>query len=101
MTPSATFTAMLELLSDESKWTQGAFARDADRRAVRSYNPTAICWCLSGALNKTGSAEGTWDFLRKAVGGFPTDFNDAPDRTFPEIRAAIERARDLALKEGK
>jgi hypothetical protein len=42
-----------ELLSDESKWTQGAVARDKYGMEIESVDsPDACCWCLGGALIK-------------------------------------------------
>ena len=34
----------------EQGWCQKAFALDAQRRSVASRNPSAVCWCFSGAL---------------------------------------------------
>ena len=41
-----------ELLADESKWCQGAFARDAHAEVRASWHREANCWCLLGAVNK-------------------------------------------------
>jgi hypothetical protein len=38
-----------QLLSDPTKWTQGALARDATGKTVDSYDPTACQWCVYGA----------------------------------------------------
>lgn len=38
-----------ELLNDESKWTQGAYARDAQGRATTTFAQSATCFCLIGA----------------------------------------------------
>lgn len=40
-----------QLLSDESKWTKGAFARDASGEETASAGENAVCWCAWGALN--------------------------------------------------
>ena len=39
-----------ELLSDESKWTIGYYARDNKGRQVYSGSIEAVCWCAEGAL---------------------------------------------------
>jgi hypothetical protein len=55
-----------ELLSDESKWTQDANARDKNGVDVPVYSPKACCWCLQGAMDKCyGFWNGPWDLLRK------------------------------------
>lgn len=41
-----------ELFTDSSKWTQGAMARTAQREAVRSTDPNAVCWCFYGGYRK-------------------------------------------------
>jgi hypothetical protein len=40
----------LALIQDESRWTQEAYARDAQGRRVRPYDPAATCWCIEGAV---------------------------------------------------
>jgi len=42
----------LELLSDESKWCNGYFAKDKNGNKVSSKDPSACCWCLLGAVRK-------------------------------------------------
>lgn len=41
-----------ELFSDESKWTQGADARNALGEKVMAEAEDAVCWCLFGAVQK-------------------------------------------------
>jgi hypothetical protein len=41
-----------ELLDSPAKWTQRSFARDFHGNPTSSGDPTAVCWCLSGAINK-------------------------------------------------
>lgn len=40
-----------ELLTDESKWTRGAYARDSMGHHISSTDPDAKCWCLQGAID--------------------------------------------------
>lgn len=44
--------AVKNLLSDETKWTQGHMAEDKHGESVASDDENAVCWCLSGALQK-------------------------------------------------
>jgi len=39
-----------ELLSDVSKWTQGAVARDASGNSCWEDDEEAVCWCFMGAI---------------------------------------------------
>jgi hypothetical protein len=43
---------VLELLSSEDKWTQGAFARNKDGVRTDYYAEKAVSWCLIGAIHK-------------------------------------------------
>ena len=39
-----------ELFSKPENWTHRAYARNASGKAVLSWDPEAVCWCLSGAI---------------------------------------------------
>ena len=89
-----------ELLTDENKWCQQAFAMDKYGDAVSSRDVDACKWCLSGALMKCYSIEAPVDQteymlhhrkLMEVVGDL-IDWNDAPERTFAEVREAILKA---------
>jgi hypothetical protein len=47
-----TQTPVLDLLRDPTHWTQRAYAKDADGNCVTSDDPSAVCWCIYGAINK-------------------------------------------------
>jgi len=40
-----------ELLSSPESWTQGTFARDQDGKSVYPDDPSAMSWCLLGAIS--------------------------------------------------
>ena len=44
-----------ELLNKPEHWTQNASARDNFGKHVDSRSPSAVCWCLSGAISKITS----------------------------------------------
>ena len=50
MTPLETLKAARQLITDPAKWTQGAFARDADGNEVTPNNDLATCYCSFGAI---------------------------------------------------
>lgn len=53
-------TKLRELLSDESKWTQTAFARDRRGRVVPLSSPEACQFCLVGGLDKLDISWDEW-----------------------------------------
>lgn len=48
--PEAILRKAYALIQDESRWCTGANARDASGRRVRPYDPTAVQWCIEGAV---------------------------------------------------
>jgi len=62
----------LELISDDSKWTEGTDARDARRRPCRVEAPEAVRFCAVGALARaafelTGGSFALGDQIETAV----------------------------------
>jgi len=41
-----------ELLSDESKWTKGAYAKDENGRYVSCHSSLAVSFCLIGSIER-------------------------------------------------
>ena len=82
-----------ELLSDESKWTQGVSARDSKGESVGVFDLTATCWCLIGALAYCYSFDGELDILRvtyKELNGQSIgDWNDS--HSFTDVKTLIEK----------
>lgn len=83
-----------ELFTNETKWTQGAFSRTKNGRLSFANNPNAACFCLSGAVFKCYEAKdhGTIEEkIRKEIGTNIVTWNDAPNRTFEEVKALVEK----------
>ena len=83
-----------DLLTDESKWCQEA-------EAMSDFGPTwwgsrcAFSWCLVGAVHKCypnsiDERAEIYVFLKCKLAESPVSWNDAPERTFAEVRALIE-----------
>jgi hypothetical protein len=57
-------------------------------------------FCSSSAIKAAGGNyfddDRPWNFLSDAMGGDYFTFNDSPARTFPEVKAAFEKAIELA-----
>ncbi len=97
------------LISDPSKWTQGASARDINGIPVGSGDDDAVCWCASGAHIKTvgyGHILRSDSALQDAAqllgaAGF-VFFNDHPGRTHDQVMWMFDLAVaiDEVEKEG-
>lgn len=85
-----------DILTDESKWTKGALARDINGFEVDDVrSEKAVKFCLFGAidraLGKTFSDSMAIDYqICKKLGKDSVLWNDAPERTFAEVRGLIE-----------
>lgn len=101
---AAALRAALEGWTEE-QWTKGEYARDKYGGSVSASNPNATCWCSIGrVLLKIQDSDSAIGFLRKAVHERAWEavisWNDAPTRTFSEVRALWLRAAELAEKKG-
>ena len=93
------------LLSDEMKWTRCAFARGWGGQVVE-VSPKAACFCSMGAMLVFRTDDSDSDDAYSAalallkLAAWPArgiaDWNDAPARTFAEVKAAFARAIELA-----
>ena len=85
-----------ELLSDETKWTQGADVRDKLNDPLGSIDdPEACKFCLFGAIYKcyseTKSLTIIIDRVRTRLNDYGiSTWNDHPDRTFQDIQKLIK-----------
>ena len=82
-----------EILSDESKWTKGAMARDSDEYECCETGAIACKWCILGSLfvayplpAERWSAD---DALTKKLGVPIHDWNDDPKTTFQDVRTLL------------
>lgn len=96
MTPHELLVKGRELISDEKRWTKGAFARDGNGHSLNPWNITAVCFCSIGALQRTHSKtdstfHGAMAALDKAMSEDGVIyFNDT--QTHSEVLAAWDRA---------
>jgi len=83
-----------ELFSnDRSRWTKEVCARDINGAEVNFYDDSAVCWCLLGASAKCYGIDFEYDIYNKItakVGCDVSDWNDAPGRTFEEVKDLVE-----------
>ena len=95
-----------QLLSDPSRWTKGAPARNAQLETVGSTSEAAFCFCAIGAIRRTLWVNPGRDTeerreledvasqaLRESIGRPDISrWNDDPARTHEEVLAAFDRA---------
>lgn len=57
------------LLSDENRWTRGKYARNKEGVGVPPESEEAVCWCLTGAIERIGQTpnERTQLFIQLSV----------------------------------
>ena len=100
--------ALDALFSDESKWTQGRWARAANGRTIGPLTPNAVCWCLEGGAVKVANSGASHRYARmcealndatpRSAGNFVI-WNDHALRKFHQVKALIARA--IATEEGR
>lgn len=95
--------AARELLSDEKRWTQGAYARNKAKEDVPEFNPDAICFCMLGSIYRSvgdySRAQTAAQALRNVLPCPIPTFNDDLDRKHSEILAKFDEA--IARLEGQ
>ncbi len=91
MSTLETLKAARALIEDPERWTQGAFARDAEGHSTPPCSPDAVCWCATGALRQV-CPEGLSQevFLALEPTGSPESVND--DEGYAATIAMFDRA---------
>ena len=81
-------------------WCQNASARDTNDCDVHYLSPSAVRFCMSGALAVATANNFEFDKAKNYIGvGFIPYWNDAPERTQADVLAAFDAAVELARKE--
>jgi hypothetical protein len=92
--------AVMALLDTPEKWVKGAFARDVNGDQTPSRGTYAVCWCLTGACIAVTTDISSERHLLHAIGKYTEhrtiSWNDAPERTFEDIHAILNKALTLA-----
>lgn len=101
MTTLGILTAARELLSDEARWTKGAFARDDTGRAYPGPK-WERCWCLAGAIYKIDPDGIDAEHALMDALQIPNirKFNDDATTTHAMILDAFDRAIEKARADG-
>lgn len=85
-----------ELLTDASKWTQKVDARTKKGTPVNYFSAWAVCWCLVGMIYYCYPKNyDSYEVTIKIIQAIGTDnipgWNDAPERTFAEVKALVDQ----------
>lgn len=94
---------MRELLTDNSRWCQNSYARDVEGISVPTLSGEAYSFCLVGALVRCYEGDGEADLIEERLLAVMnqmgvdtelglTEWNDAPGRTFEEVKTVLEQA---------
>jgi hypothetical protein len=90
-----------EVLTSPDRWAQGANARTSDGSNIDPTHIAACCWCLNGAIVVGGYECDLYRNVYLAVAGRHgrtiSEWNDASERTFDDVRSLLDRA----LSEGR
>lgn len=102
--------AVDQKLSDESKWTKGWYAKDKDGMKCWEKSPDAVCHCLIGAIVAVTTVAVKGPAIASDIGSKTIKFlhvlspytnktlhewNDAPERTFQDVKNLIAKALTL------
>lgn len=105
--PSDILSAAADLIEQPGKWQQHAWATNAAGEYVDDTDPDAVCFCASGAINRTAggsfalTAAKAKDAFWDTLGEKPLRFNDAPGRTQAEVVTALRQAAEKARDSGQ
>lgn len=82
-----------EMITEES-WCRESMALDEDGMERCAQSPKAVCWCSLGWLEKTYGLDSVEKHIFSAQNQIAliTDWNDASERTFEEVREAFRKA---------
>lgn len=83
-----------ELFTDKSKWTKYHIACDDGGDYRAPLDPSAICWCLYGAILKCyppREAKEIVILVEKIVPQGIITFNDAPETAFEQVKELVEK----------
>ena len=77
----------------EHGWCQGSFAKNSKGIGVSALDPSATCFCLTGAMLRIdrGQFSKTYGRAYRVLGYSLATWNDDPGRTQREVIARIEK----------
>lgn len=99
-TMSQVLRAARALIENPEKWIKGAEAQDAEGRRVTPNDVRAVCWCVTGAIERALGSDDEYRpmitaarVFADAVGArYAYVYNDRKDVTHADVMAAFDRA---------
>jgi len=64
---------------------------------VNELSEDAVCWCIGGAFERCYGDKDrvelckVWELIRNAIGQVWAVWNDAPERTFKEVKELVDK----------
>jgi len=93
-----------DLIEPEGAWTQREDARSKNGRYVEPLSRDAVSFCMWGAIERAAGLTSPMVALNVVGGlvplGLIAGFNDAPERTQPEVVAKLREAAAKAREQG-
>lgn len=84
-----------DLLTYESNWVKGVYAKTAEGRNASYCDPDAIRFCLLGAINRCYPPLGKREVVNRVVdqlsGRAIAEWNDDQSTTFTDVRNLVEK----------
>lgn len=86
-----------ELLDSPEKWTKGYWAKTKEDENISPLDIYASKWCLVGAVRfcYQNIEYNVLARIKEALNNFSvgglTEWNDAPERTFEEVKALVNK----------
>lgn len=89
-----------DLIEPEGAWIRGASARDQDGRRTIPSDPTATCFCASGAICRIAEdyeeQQAATKFVNRLLRAKVWNWNDRARRTQAEVVAKLREAAQVA-----
>jgi len=92
------------LLSSPNAWIKNSAAQDKNGKPTYPFSADAVCWCISGALDKAAAFETSGyqkarDILESLINQPIPMWNDTRGRTHKEVLELLDQAIKLAENE--
>lgn len=85
--------AAREKIAAPERWTKDALARNARGTVVDDTDPTAVCWCIIGAMDGDAVSFSRACNALSHLSGYDLveEFNDAPTTTHAMVLNLLDR----------
>lgn len=107
LTVSQALLELKALLSNPKRWVKGAYAKDDRGEHTNSRDPHAVCFCITGGINRTCGANTDLRAIvkKKLIANLPRGFealerfNDDSEITHAQILELIEKTHQRVVED--